>query len=648
MLRLNDVTIARGTRILYEHATAVADAADRVGLVGENGCGKSSLFAAILGELAPEAGTIDAPPLERISHVAQSVVETDEEALAYVLSGHAPLMAAKKEAEEAAFVPDGTVDEAAESGDAMREAAALAQLAEVNEGAVRAQALTIMGGLGFLPADATALVKSFSGGWRNRLALARALMRPADLLLLDEPTNHLDMDSLIWLEAWLKRVHCTVIIISHDREFLDRATNTTWAIENGKLERYGGNYSFYETQRIEKMRLQDAAAKAYERQASHLAAFIERFRYKATKARQAQSRIKMLDKLQAVEPVRARREWRFEFPVPERTPEHLIDIEHLTLGYGEHVVLKDVTLTIRSGDRVGVLGVNGAGKSTLIKAIAGTLEPMSGTLRRGQGLVIGYFAQHQLEQLDLESTPLEVFKHKAPTVREQELRDWLGRFRFSGDFADTKIRTFSGGEKARLALALIAWDKPNLLVLDEPTNHLDMATREALTMALSQFEGALLLVSHDRHLLRSTCDSLILVHDGSCGAYDGDLDDYAALVLEHRKSVLEADRQSRAVPQAEPQVNRREERRQAAQERAQKAALKKPLLKKLADLEKRMNEGNAKLAELDAKIADSGWYASAAPEEVQTVMKERGLLADEVAKIEEEWLTVSEEIEAIG
>lgn len=637
MLRLNDVTIARGTRILYEHATAVADAADRVGLVGENGCGKSSLFAAILGELAPEAGTIDAPPLERISHVAQSVVETDEEALAYVLSGHAPLMAAKKEAEEAA-----------ESGDAMREAAALAQLAEVNEGAVRAQALTIMGGLGFLPADATALVKSFSGGWRNRLALARALMRPADLLLLDEPTNHLDMDSLIWLEAWLKRVHCTVIIISHDREFLDRATNTTWAIENGKLERYGGNYSFYEPQRIEKMRLQDAAAKAYERQASHLAAFIERFRYKATKARQAQSRIKMLDKLQAVEPVRARREWRFEFPVPERTPEHLIDIEHLTLGYGEHVVLKDVTLTIRSGDRVGVLGVNGAGKSTLIKAIAGTLEPMSGTLRRGQGLVIGYFAQHQLEQLDLESTPLEVFKHKAPTVREQELRDWLGRFRFSGDFADTKIRTFSGGEKARLALALIAWDKPNLLVLDEPTNHLDMATREALTMALSQFEGALLLVSHDRHLLRSTCDSLILVHDGSCGAYDGDLDDYAALVLEHRKSVLEADRQSRAVPQAEPQVNRREERRQAAQERAQKAALKKPLLKKLADLEKRMNEGNAKLAELDAKIADSGWYASAAPEEVQTVMKERGLLADEVAKIEEEWLTVSEEIEAIG
>lgn len=635
MLRLNDVSIGRGTRILYEHATAVADMSDRVGLVGENGCGKSSLFAAILGELSPEAGSIDAPPQDRIAHVAQTVVETDEKALDYVLSGHAPLVAAKAE-----------LAAAQTSGDAMREAAALAQLAEVNEGAVRAQAQTILCGLGFLPADDVRDVKSFSGGWRNRLALARALMRPADLLLLDEPTNHLDMDSLIWLEAWLKRVRCTVVIISHDREFLDRATNVTWAIENGKLERYGGNYSFYEMQRLEKIKLQDAAAKAYEREASHLSAFIERFRYKATKARQAQSRIKMLEKLKAVEPVKARREWRFEFPVPERTPEHLIDIEHLKLGYGDHVVLNDVMLTIRAGDRVGVLGVNGAGKSTLIKAIADTLTPMAGTLRRGQGLVIGYFAQHQLEQLDLTSSPIEVFKHKAPTVREQELRDWLGKFRFSGDFADAKIDRFSGGEKARLALALIAWDKPNLLVLDEPTNHLDMATREALTLALSQFEGALLLVSHDRHLLRSTCDKLILVHDGACGEYDGDLDDYAALVLEHRKSVLEADRAARTT--AEPAVNRKEERRLEAQERARKAALKKPLQKKLEAAEKAMNAANEKLAALDAKIGDTDWYASAAPEEVQSVMKERGLLADEVSTLEETWLALSEDIEAIG
>ena len=641
MLRLNDVAIARGTRILYEHATVVADESSRVGLVGENGCGKSSLFAAILGELTPENGTIDAPPQDRIAHVAQTVVETDEQALDYVLSGHAPLMNAKAE-----------LAAAQTAGDAMREAAALAQLAEVNEGAVRAQAQTILCGLGFLPADDNRDVKSFSGGWRNRLALARALMRPADLLLLDEPTNHLDMDSLIWLEAWLKRVRCTVVIISHDREFLDRATNVTWAIENGKFDRYGGNYSFYEMQRLEKIKLQDAAAKAYEREAGHLSAFIERFRYKATKARQAQSRIKMLEKLKAVEPVKARREWRFEFPVPERTPEHLIDIEHLTLGYGDKTILRDVMLTIRAGDRVGVLGVNGAGKSTLIKAIAGELTPFSGTLRRGQGLAIGYFAQHQLEQLDLTSSPIEVFKHKAPLVREQELRDWLGRFRFSGDFADAKIDRFSGGEKARLALAMIAWDKPNLLVLDEPTNHLDMATREALTMALSQFEGALLLVSHDRHLLRSTCDKLVLVHDGGCGEYDGDLDDYAALVLEHRKSVLEADRATRTAEKAdaasEPTVNRKEERRLEAQERARKAALKKPLQKKLEAAEKAMTAGNEKLAALDAKIGNAAWYASADPAEVQNVMKERGLLADEVAHLEETWLLLSEEIESIG
>ena len=639
MLRLNDVTIARGTRHLYEHATAVADMSDRVGLVGENGCGKSSLFAAILGELAPEAGSIDAPDADRIAHVAQTVVETEEKALDYVLSGHAPLVNAKREWEAAKT-----------SGDAMREAAALAQLAEVNEGAVRAQAQTILCGLGFLPADDVRDVKSFSGGWRNRLALARALMRPADLLLLDEPTNHLDMDSLIWLEAWLRRVRCTVVIISHDREFLDRATNTTWAIENGRLERYGGNYSFYEMQRLEKMKQQDAAAKAYERTASHLSAFIERFRSKATKARQAQSRIKMLEKLKAVEPMKARREWRFEFPVPERTPEHLIDIERLRLAYDDHVILSDVTLSIRAGDRVGVLGVNGAGKSTLIKAIAGTLAPAAGTLRRGQGLVIGYFAQHQLEQLDMDSTPIDVFKHKAPQVREQELRDWLGKFRFSGDFAEARIERLSGGEKARLALALIAWDKPNLLVLDEPTNHLDMATREALTLALSQFEGALLLVSHDRHLLRSTCDKLILVHDGACAEYDGDLDDYAALVLEHRKSVLEADRAQRATQtsSAEPVVNRREERRLEAQERARKAALKKPLQKKLEAAEKAMAAANDKLAALDAKIADSDWYANADPAEVQSVMKERGLLADEVTGLEETWLALSEEIEAIG
>jgi ATP-binding cassette subfamily F protein 3 len=639
MLRLTNVKIQRGLRVLYEGATTVASDGERVALVGENGCGKSSLFAAILGELQPEDGIIEAPGADRISHVAQSVVETDEECLSYVLSGHAPLMAAREE-----------LAAALKSSDAMREAAALAALAELNEGAIRAEALTIMAGLGFLPDDATRLVKSFSGGWRNRLSLARALMRPADLLLLDEPTNHLDMDSLIWLEAWLKRVRSTVIIISHDREFLDRATQTTWAIEDGALTRYGGNYSFYEAQRVERLAQQDAAARAYERQASKLSAFIERFRYKATKARQAQSRIKMLDKLQAIEPVRARREWRFQFLEPLRTPEHLIDLENVRLGYGEKTVIGSVTLCIRSGERIGVLGVNGAGKSTLIKAIAGTLQPFAGEVRRGDGLVIGYFAQHQLEQLDMDETPLEVMRRKAPLQREQELRDYLGRFRFGGDFVNARIGTLSGGEKARLALALITWDKPNLLVLDEPTNHLDMATREALTMALSTFEGSLLLVSHDRHLLRSTCDKLILVHEGEVSEYDGDLDDYAALVLEHRKAVLEAEKQAARAdrPAQDASVNRREERRLEAQERARKAALKKPLQKKLDAVEKDLQSVRGELDALDAKISDAAWYQSAPQDEVAETMRRRGELAARSDELEMEWLELSEEIEAIG
>ena len=640
MLRLTNVKIQRGLRVLYEGATAVASDGERVALVGENGCGKSSLFAAILGELQPEDGAIEAPEPARISHVAQSVVETDEECLEYVLSGHAPLIAAKAE-----------LAAAQKAGDAMREASALAVLAEINEGAIRAQALTIMAGLGFLPDDGARLVKSFSGGWRNRLSLARALMRPADLLLLDEPTNHLDMDSLIWLEAWLKRVRSTVIIISHDREFLDRATQTTWAIEDNALTRYGGNYSFYETQRVERLAQQDAAARAYERKASKLTAFIERFRYKATKARQAQSRIKMLDKLQAIEPVRARREWRFQFLEPLRTPEHLIDLENVRLGYGEKTVISSVTLCIRSGERIGVLGVNGAGKSTLIKAIAGTLAPFSGEIRRGDGLVIGYFAQHQLEQLDMDETPLEVMRRKAPLVREQELRDYLGRFRFGGDFVNAKIGTMSGGEKARLALALITWDKPNLLVLDEPTNHLDMATREALTMALSTFEGSLLLVSHDRHLLRSTCDKLVLVHEGEVSEYDGDLDDYAALVLEHRKAVLEAEKQAARAerPAAETtSVNRREERRLEAQERARKAALKKPFQKKLDAVEKELQSVRADLDAMDARIADAGWYQSTPQDEVSETMRRRGELASRCDELEMSWLEISEEIEAIG
>ena len=636
MLRINHLSIVRGTRTLYDNVNLVASDGERIALVGENGSGKSSLFAAILGELNPESGSIDVPEL--VSEVAQSVTETDHEALAYVLEGHAPLTQAKRERLDAA-----------DSGDDMRIAAAEAHLAEVNEGAVRAQALTIMNGLGFAAGDETRCVKEFSGGWRNRLALARCLINPAQLLLLDEPTNHLDLDSLIWLEAWLKRLSCTVVIISHDREFLDRAVQTTWAVEDGTINRYGGNYSFYEMQRVQNLRLQEANRKAYERTASHLKSYIERFRYKATKARQAQSRIKMLERLEVVEPVRAASQWRFGFEEPERMPTQLVTLEGVAAGYGETKILSGVNLCIRSGERIGVLGVNGAGKSTLIKTIVGELKPLAGSVREGQGLQIGYFAQHQLEALDADETPLQVIKRKAPLVREQQLFDHLGKFRFSGEKVDTKIGVLSGGEKARLALSLIVWDKPNLIVLDEPTNHLDMATREALTVALSDFEGTLLLVSHDRHLLRSVCDKLLLVHDGAVSEYEGDLDDYAAFVLEQRKLTQNEAKAAAAAPAGAAQeagVNRREQRKLEAQERARIAALKKPLLAKLAQVEKAMNALSDEVKSLDAQLSDTAWYEKTLAEQLAEVTRRRGEAAGELEELEAQWLEISEEIQA--
>ncbi|WP_278977995.1 ABC-F family ATP-binding cassette domain-containing protein [Sutterella wadsworthensis] len=641
MLRLLNLALMRGTRLLYAHANLIASPGERIGLVGPNGCGKSTLFAAILGDLAPEDGELEAPPHERIAHVAQSFTVEDISCIDCVLSGHAPLMNAK-----------AALKRAEASGDEMALAAAHSELAEVNEGAVVAQAKAILAGLGFAEADSCRKVHDFSGGWRNRIQLARALMRPADLLLLDEPTNHLDIDSLIWLENWLRRVEATVIIISHDREFLDRAVNTIWSVEDGTICRYAGNYSQFELARIEKLRAQESARRAYETQAAHLTSFIERFRAKATKARQAQSRIKMLEKLQAVEPVRAKREWRFNFLKPLRLPEHLVDGENLKIGYGEKVVLSGVSFSIRSGERIGILGVNGAGKSTLVKAIVGELTPMSGELRRGQGLEIGYFAQHQLDQLRMDETPLEHLRHLAPDAREQELRDFLGTYRFSGDFAEAKVAPMSGGEKARLALALIAWKKPNLLVLDEPTNHLDMETREALTMALSTYEGAVLLVSHDRHLLRAVTDELWLVHEGRKEVFEGDLDDYAKIVLDHRRvtaAEARAEHQADKAARNEAQpVNNKEARRLAAQERARIAELRKPLKKELEKVEREMNALSEKLKALDTQLADPAFYNGADQGKVAQTLREHGELAPKVEALEMHWLELSEKIEALG
>jgi ATP-binding cassette subfamily F protein 3 len=630
MLRLIDVAIARGVRTLYRGVSLMAPPGERIGLVGPNGSGKSSLFAAVLGELAIDAGTLEAPRAERIAHVAQDIDAADLPALDYVLAGHAPLMAARTE-----------LAAADRGGDGMQLANAHTVLAELNEGAIIAQARTVLHGLGFADSDAARPVAAFSGGWRNRLALARTLLRPAELLLLDEPTNHLDLDSVVWLEAWLKRQPATVIVISHDREFLDRIAQAIWHISDGGIRRYSGHYSAFEAAYFEQQRQQDAAARAYERTAAHLQKFVDRFRAKATKARQAQSRLKMLERLTVIEPVRAQREWRFDFPEPVRLPERLIDAEDLALGYGERCVLGDVNFAVRAGDRIGILGVNGAGKSTLVKAMASELEPQRGELRRGQGLAIGYFAQHQLDQLRGDETPLMHLRRLAPAAREQELRDFLGRFRFPAALASAPIAPMSGGEKARCALALIAWTRPNLLVLDEPTNHLDMETREALTVALSSYEGALLLVSHDRHLLRATTDQLWLVHNGRVGPFDGDLDDYAALVL--------ASRRERSEPEVERVgSSRREQRQQEAAERQRMATSRRPLQNKLTKIERELAEVSAELRELDAQLADPAFYHGGGDEAVARVLKRRGELAPQVEALEAAWLKVSEQLEAIA
>jgi ATP-binding cassette subfamily F protein 3 len=636
MLRLIDLAAARGARTLYRNVSLIAPPGERIGLVGANGAGKSTLFAIVLGDLAPESGRIEAPPPARIAHVAQDIEASPAAAVDYVVAGHAPLAAAR--AELAAAEADG---------DELRLANAHAQLADLNEGAIAAQAASILGGLGFSAADLQRPVAQFSGGWRNRLALARALMRPADLLLLDEPTNHLDLDSVIWLEAWLKRQPATVLVISHDREFLDRCTTVTWHIADGTIRRYAGGYSAFELAWAERERQQAAAAKAYARTAAHLQSFVDRFRAKATKARQAQSRLKMLQRLAAVEPVRAGHHWRFEFPEPRRLPERLLDVEDLRLAYGPRTILDGVRFLIRSGDRIGILGVNGAGKSTLVKAIAGELPPAGGEVRRGQGLAIGYFAQHQLDQLRADESPLDHLRRLAleiePQAREQDLRNFLGQFRFGAELASRPVGPMSGGEKARCALALLAYARPNLLLLDEPTNHLDMETREALTVALSSFGGALILVSHDRHLLRASTDQLWLVHDGRVAPFDGDLDEYAALVLASRKVAREAEPR----PAAEA-ANRREERREAARERQRLAEARRPLQREIDRLEAEIARLSAELRELDARLAAPDFYQDGDADEVATALKRRGTLAATLEASEARWLQLHEALEGIA
>ena len=545
MISLKNVTLRRGSKVLLNSASVTLNPGEKVGLVGRNGAGKSTLFGLLNGSLHEDGGDYSIPKQWRMAQVAQDMPETEESATDFVVAGDTRLMAAQQEVDAA---------EASEDGMRMAEAYIALHDAGAHDAEARAQALIL--GLGFRVSELYQPVNSFSGGWRMRLQLARALMCPSDLLLLDEPTNHLDLDALVWLEAWLKRYAGTLIVISHDREFLDAITGVTLHINNTRLVRYGGNYSKFEDMRAEQMELQQAALAKQADKIAHLKKFIDRFKAKASKAKQAQSRVKALERMEKIAPVLADAEFTFEFQEPLNLPNPMLSLVDVSIGYPPPedapadtpptTIVRGINRSVQAGQRIGILGANGQGKSTLVKTIARDLQALHGEVTEGKGLNIGYFAQQELDVLRPQDTPLEhMIRLAKDTIaagrsgyvagREQDLRNFLGTFNFSGDMVKQAVGTMSGGEKARLVLCMLVWQRPNLLLLDEPTNHLDLATREALSVALNEFEGTVMLVSHDRALLRSVCDEFWLVSRGGIENFDGDLDDYQRYLLEEAK-----------------------------------------------------------------------------------------------------------------
>jgi ATP-binding cassette subfamily F protein 3 len=594
---------------LLEGADASINPGERVGLIGANGSGKSSLFALLRGELHTDKGEADFPPHWRISHVAQETPALDRPAVEYAIDGDTHLRSLEKQ-----------LAAAEASGDGIRIGEIHSHLGDADVYTVRSRAEQLLVGLGFKNEELEKPVSSFSGGWRMRLNLAQALMCPSELLLLDEPTNHLDLDAILWLEDWLKRYAGTMIIVSHDRDFLDGVVTHILHIDQKKLRRYAGDYSSFEGQRAQNLVLAAGQIEKQQRERAHLQSFIDRFKAKATKARQAQSRMKMLAKMEDLAPLHASAPFSFEFREPLRAPNPLLVFENTSAGYADKVVLSDMTFSIQAGERIGLLGVNGAGKSTLIKTIAGALPPIAGEVTRNKGLEIGYFAQHQVEMLRDDQSPLWHLMKLSKNVREQDLRDYLGSFNFPGDMATGSIEHFSGGEKARLALALIVWQRPNLLLLDEPTNHLDLETREALTVALAQFEGTLVLVSHDRHLLRATTEQFMIVAGGTLRPFDGDLEDYRDLLLNPEKKQPGAEKKKTA---SKPQ-NR------------------KPIESRIKRLEEQIARLSAKKNEIEARLADPAIYKDAA---FNTAVADRAYVAKELEQLEAEWLEKQAELE---
>ncbi|MBS0306215.1 MAG: ATP-binding cassette domain-containing protein [Proteobacteria bacterium] len=676
MITLRDVALRRGARLLLEAVGFTVNPGEHVGLVGRNGAGKSSLFALLAGRLQADRGEVEIPPRWQIGEVAQAMPETAQGATDYVLAGDLPLMRAQAALASA---------EAADDGHAMAEAHVA--LEEAGAFDARPRAETLLLGLGFETAQLDAPVNGFSGGWRMRLQLARALMCPADLLLLDEPTNHLDLDALVWLESWLQRCAATLVVISHDREFLDAVTQVTLHVEAGSVTRYGGNYSAFEAMRAERLTLASAAYAKQQERIAHLQRFIERFRAKATKARQAQSRVKALERMERLAPVLTASDFTFEFRAPANLPSPMLVLADVTCGYGDLAVVHRVNRTVLAGQRIGILGANGQGKSTLVKTIARVLPPLAGRVTEGKGLAIGYFAQQEMDLLAADDTPLQLMVRlardgatSAKEAREQELRNFLGQFRFEGDRVHQRVGTLSGGERARLVLATIVWQRPNLLLLDEPTNHLDLDTREALSVALNEFEGTVLLVSHDRALLREVCDEFWLVTRGGVEPFDGDLDDYQRWLLDASRAAVRGGGAPPVRRQAEARdapgdtsgkastgarrngpaaatpspavataaspatgaVRSRDERKVRAAARQRLADSTRPWRSEAAGIEKRLERLGSERGEAETALAAGGL----APAAIAEHGRHLNHIAAETAMLEERWLELHALIDA--
>ncbi|EKS7106109.1 MULTISPECIES: ABC transporter ATP-binding protein [Enterobacter cloacae complex] len=630
MIVFSSLQIRRGVRVLLDNASATINPGQKVGLVGKNGCGKSTLLALLKNEISADGGNFTYPVNWQLAWVNQETPALSEPALDYVIDGDREYR--KLEAE---------LNVANERNDGHAIATVHGKLDAIDAWTIRSRASSLLHGLGFSNEQLERPVSDFSGGWRMRLNLAQALICRSDLLLLDEPTNHLDLDAVIWLEKWLKSYQGTLILISHDRDFLDPVVDKIIHIEQQNLFEYTGNYSSFERQRATRLAQQQAMYESQQQRVAHLQSFVDRFKAKASKAKQAQSRIKMLERMEMIAPAHVDNPFHFSFREPESLPNPLLKMEKVSAGYGDRIILDSIKLNLVPGSRIGLLGRNGAGKSTLIKLLAGELNPVSGEIGLAKGIKLGYFAQHQLEFLRADESPIQHLARLAPQEMEQKLRDYLGGFGFQGDKVTENTERFSGGEKARLVLALIVWQRPNLLLLDEPTNHLDLDMRQALTEALIEFEGALVVVSHDRHLIRSTTDDLYLVHDGKVEPFDGDLEDYQQWLTDVQKQENQPDDSSK--DNANSAQARKDQKRREAELRTQT----QPLRKEIARLEKEMEKFNALLATVEEKLGDSGLYDQSRKAELTDCLQTQAKTKSSLEACEMAWLDAQEQLEAM-